>query len=85
MGDQPERSEARSNHTERRGCTVNEAQVVRLEMSHEGARVKLWIDDERGEHLAVAMLSISAPILESWLAALRIEQDHRDQQTLTYE
>lgn len=64
---------------------MNEATVVRVEMSHEGATLKLWIDDEAGHHQAVAMLAIPAGILESWLSALRIEQDHRDQETLTYE
>lgn len=38
---------------------TNKAQIVRTEAGHDSATLRLWVDDERGEHLCVCEVEIS--------------------------
>lgn len=48
---------------------MNQGQVVRWDVSVEGLTLRLWIDDERGRHLAVGEVTIKEQIVEAMYQA----------------
>lgn len=49
---------------------MNEAQIVRWDADSQGARFRLWIDDEHGSHVAVAEFQASRAEVLAWLNAI---------------
>lgn len=64
---------------------MNQATVVKVEAQHDGLRVRLWVDDERGHHLAVCETFIRASVLATWWVQVREEQDRYQQPPLDFD
>jgi hypothetical protein len=45
---------------------MNTGQVVRAEADETGIRLRVWIDDDRGQHVAVAELRLGVKTLAAW-------------------
>lgn len=61
---------------------TNEAHIVKWQTDGETASLRLWVDDERGQHLCVAELHI--PALRMLVMAMEVERVRQEaaQQTL---
>lgn len=64
---------------------MNSATVVKVTATHEGLLVRLWIDDERGQHLAIAETFVKAHVLATWWVQVREEQDRYQQPPLEFD
>lgn len=64
---------------------MNTARVVKVEATHEALKMRLWIDDEKGQHLAVAEVSVPAATVATWWLEIRQEQDQYQQPPLDFD
>lgn len=64
---------------------MNVAQIVRVEADPMGVNLRLWIDDERGQHLAVAEMRLPALSLARLVVAVEDEQERANQPELPFD
>lgn len=64
---------------------MNTSQVMKVEAEEHGLRLRLWTDDERGQHLAVSELQVPASVLAVWWVQVRQKQDEAAQQPLPFD
>ena len=64
---------------------MNTTQIVRVAEDSQGVTLRLWIDDERANHVAVAECRIGAKTLVAWCRAIDDVRNHEGQEQLPYE
>lgn len=64
---------------------MNVTRVVKFQPDHAGINLRLWTDDERGQHLAVSEMRITASMLAIWWVQVREEQDRYQQPPLDFD
>lgn len=64
---------------------MNHATIVKAEPTHAGLKIRVWVDDERGEHLTVAEGFIPATHLARYWVEVREEQDRHQQDPLPFD
>ncbi len=64
---------------------MNTTQVVRVEADHAGLTLRLWTDDEKGHHLAVSEMRVTASVLALWWVQVRERQDAHAQPPLDFD
>jgi hypothetical protein len=58
------------------------ATVVKAETSEEGISLRLWVDDERGRHLAVAEMDLSMSYLTALVRTVKEDLARKAQSAL---
>lgn len=61
---------------------MNQATIVKVQTDPTGVNLRLWVDDERGQHLAVAEVRVPATHLAMWWVEVRQAQDDAAQDPL---
>jgi hypothetical protein len=61
---------------------MNTSRVVKVEATHEALKLRLWTDDENGQHLAVSEVTVPAHVVAQWWLEIRHEQDQYQQPPL---
>lgn len=64
---------------------MNRGQIVRADASEHGIRLRLWIDDETGHHLAVAETLISDVAIAAYAREVVAEQQRGAQYALGFD
>lgn len=64
---------------------MNQATIIKVEADARGLRLRIWVDDERGHHLAVAEAEVPATHLAMWWVQVRAAQDADAQQPLPFD
>lgn len=61
---------------------MNRATIVKVTAVAEGLHLRLWVDDERDEHLAVCETFVPSTHLARWWVEVRAAQDEAAQDPL---
>lgn len=64
---------------------MNTTQVVRWEGDSGGVNLRLWIDDESGQHVAVSELRVGRATLEAWSRSVDHARNRDGEQHLTFD
>jgi len=64
---------------------TNHAKVVRAETDEHGARLRLWIEDDDGRHVAVAEMGIEESAMILWAREIAAEQNRSAQYMLGFD
>lgn len=64
---------------------MNTARVIRFDPTHEGLKLRLWVDDEKGRHLATAEVFVPATTLAIWWVGVRAAEDEHNQLRLDFD
>jgi hypothetical protein len=64
---------------------MNRFHVVKIEPTYEGCEIRIWIDDDRGRHLAVAEGLLTTRALATMVVGVEREQQRADQYQLTFD
>ena len=57
----------------------NSTQVVRADVDATGMSLRLWIDDENAQHVAVSELRLGLDTLRQWVREVETEQNRSQQ------
>lgn len=70
--------------TSSEGIAMNRGTIVRTEATADGLSLKVWVDDDAGRHVVVAMCEIPASHLASWAQEVGEIRARRDQYELDF-
>lgn len=64
---------------------MNTAKVVRWEADEHGVKLRLWVDDENEQHLAVCEIVIEESVMIAWARAVAHEQNRSAQYMIRFD
>lgn len=64
---------------------MNQATIVKVQIEANRVLLRLWVDDERGQHLAVCETTLSDKHLAMWWVEMRQKQDEAAQDPLPFD
>lgn len=64
---------------------MNQATIVKVQAEADKIRLRIWVDDERGHHLAVAETTVPATAVALWWCEIRERQDAEAQHPLPFD
>lgn len=64
---------------------MNRAKIVRADADAAGVMLRLWVEDQDGNHLAVAEMGIDEGTMITWARAITHEQNRAAQYMLRFD
>lgn len=64
---------------------MNSSYVTKVQADRWGVTLRLWTDDERGQHMAVSEMRVAASVLATWWIQVRQAQDEYEQPPLDFD